>query len=267
VGDPNCLTPAEAEVVNKIWDGPVTSASHGGWHHGWHHGSGRAWYGLERGAFLGFLAGATPFSIAVDHYRYWIKQDPTFDWKTVTEDSFFHDFVESIKKFNRVIGTDDGLERFRMAGGKMIVYHGLFDQLTMPRGTYNYYNSVKGSIHHKQKFYRFFPYPNAGHCSGAGINGEQLFTALVEWVENGVEPDSVVAQVSPTRTRKICKYPDVQVYIGGDINDHNNFTCEVRHHDDRELLDQDELDKRFEPARVTPHHHWWGHPWWGDHDD
>jgi len=260
----NCLTGAEAEVVNKIWDGPVTtSAGHGDRHHD----SGRAWYGLEHGAPLNALAGGTPFSIAVDHYRYWIKQDPGFDWKTVTEQSFFGDFVESIEKFNQVIGTDDSLERFRRAGGKMIVYHGLFDQLIMPRGTYNYYNGVKGSTHQKQAFYRFFPYPNAFHCGGGTgpqIDAEELFSALVEWVENGVEPDYIVATQnisapgSPAgtfRTRKICKYPDVQVYLGGDINDHNSFGCQVRHEDDRELVEQDELDERFGPGHVI-HRHW-----------
>jgi len=238
---PDCLTAQEASAIDKIWNGPVASPGHGGWHHG----SGRAWYGLERGAALvGFfnLANPVPFPIAESHHKYWIKRDPTFDWHTVTEASFFNDFLLSVKKFNEVIGTDDGLEGFRRAGGKMITYHGLFDEVIFPRGTYHYYNSVKGSIEQKQKFYRFFPYPNAGHCGGAGLNAEQLFTALVDWVENDVAPDSLVAQVSPTRTRKICVYPDVQVYDGtGSTDDQNNFTCHVRHKDDEELLEQDEF--------------------------
>jgi hypothetical protein len=267
----NCLTAAEASAVNKIWDGPATSPSH--------HSTGRAWYGLERGTLLAFLAGASPFSISTDHFKYWIKKDPAFDWKTITEASFFNDFVASVKEFNDVIGTDDGLEKFRKAGGKMITYHGLADPLIFPRGTYNYYNNISGSIHEKQKFYRFFPYPNAGHCGGAGLNAEQLFTALVDWVEKKVEPDEVVAQVSATRTRKICVYPDVQVYKGsGSIDDASNFTCERRHHDDPALLKQDVLDRRFLPdcdrepdglrrcQREHDHHehhsHWDGHGHW-----
>jgi hypothetical protein len=241
--DPNCLTLAEADAVNKIWDGPVTSPDPGNPHEG----ADRAWYGLERGASLGGLAGPLPFSIAVDHYRYWIKQDPAFDWHTVTEASFFDDFVTSIEKFNDVIGTDDDLKDFRKAGGKMITYHGLFDQLIMPRGTYNYYNRVKGSIEDKQKFYRFFPYPNAAHCGGAGLDAEQLFSSLVDWVERGIAPDYLVAQVSPTRTRKICKYPDVQVWNGfGSIDDHTGFACKARKKDDKPLLEQDKIDKQFE---------------------
>jgi hypothetical protein len=246
-GDPaNCLTAQEATAVNKIWDGPVTSPGPGGWNNG----SGRAWYGLERGTGLTGLAGGSPFSIATDHFKYWIKQDATFDWKTLTEEAFFGDFVTSVQKFNDVIGTDDGLNNFRKAGAKLITYHGLADPLIFPRGTYNYYNNLQGGIQQKDGYYRFFPYPNAGHCGGAGLDAENLFKALVNWVENGVAPDYVVAQVNPTRTRKICKYPDVQVYNGsGSTDDQNNFTCQPRNKDDKELLDQDELDKRFEPGR------------------
>jgi hypothetical protein len=193
--------------------------------------------------------------IAVDHFRYWIKQDAAFDWKTVTLESFFDDFKLSIKKFNDVIGTDDNLKEFRKAGGKLITYHGLFDTVIMPRGTYHYYNSLDGSVQEKDKFYRYFPYPNAGHCGGAGLSSADLFTALVNWVENGVAPESLVAQVSLTRTRKICKYPNVQVYNGsGSIDDHNNFTCEVRRRDDRALLEQDELDKRYETDTTADDH-------------
>ena len=62
-----------------------------------------------------------------------------------------------------------------------------------------------------------------------------------------------MAQVSPTRTRKICKYPDVQVYTGsGSIDDHNSFTCQVRQYDDRDLLQQDRLDGSFDPVHLVP---------------
>jgi hypothetical protein len=87
--------------VNKIWDGPRDAQGN------------RAWYGLERGTPLNGLAGTSPFSIAVDHFRYWIHQDASFDWHTVTEASFLSDMLTSIAKFNDVIGTDDDLKDFR----------------------------------------------------------------------------------------------------------------------------------------------------------
>src|SRR5262249_11238028 len=206
--DPNCLAPWEAAAVDKIWNGPKDSNGN------------QAWYGLERGTSFGGLAGTNPFPIATDHFRYWIHQNPSFDWHTVTESSFFDDMMTSINKFEEVIGSDEPLKDFRKAGGKMITYHGLADQLIFPRGTYHYYNQVlQGNYKETQKFYRFFPYPNNAHCGGGTgplIDAEALFSKLVDWVENGVAPDYVVARqtVPAARTRKICMYPNVLAYSG-----------------------------------------------------
>jgi len=250
--DPNCLTPFEAKAVNKIWNGPEDSYGN------------QAWYGLERGTPLsGFgLVGPTPFPIATDHFQFWIHQNPAFDWHTVTESSFFTDFLTSIHKFEEVIGSDDSLNEFREAGGKMITYHGLADTLIFPRGTYHYYNSVvHGSYKETQEFYRFFPYPGNGHCGGGTgpqIDPEALFSKLVNWVENGVPPDYVVAsQSSPNRTRKICMYPNIEVYNGsGSTDDAANFHCQVQNKDP--LIDTLTLGKPYEPD-IKPHRH--------DHDD
>src|SRR2546428_10829549 len=77
VGDPaNCLTPAEAAEVNKNWNGPGNAKGE------------KIWFGLERGASPSGLAGTNTFSITGDPFRDWNKQDPTFGWHTVTEDSF-----------------------------------------------------------------------------------------------------------------------------------------------------------------------------------
>jgi Tannase and feruloyl esterase len=227
--DPNCLNPQEALTVNKIWDGP-RDAQHN-----------LEWYGLDRGASLsGGLAGTNPFSIATDHLRYWIHQDPNFDWHTLTEASFTTDFLTSISKFNDIIGTDDDLNAFRAAGGKMLTYHGLSDQLIFSRGTYHYYNTIaQGNYAGTQTFYRFFPFPGNAHCGGGTgpqINAEALFQTLVNWVESGVAPDFVVASQSlgggVTRTRKICMYPNVAVYNGsGSTDDQASFTCQVQNSD------------------------------------
>ena len=222
--DPNCLTPIESIVVNKIWDGPRDTQNN------------RAWYGLERGTPLTSLAGTNPFSISTDHFRYWIHQDASFDWHTLNEATFVSDFVTSISKFNNVIGTDDNLNAFRASGGKMMTYHGLADPLIFPRGTYHYYNTIaQGNYPDAQTFYRYFPFPGNGHCGGGTgpqINETALFSTLVNWVENSVAPDFVVASQNlgggATRTRKICMYPNVPVYVGGPTNDQTSFSCQVQ---------------------------------------
>jgi len=257
-GDPaNCLTAAEAAAVNKIWNGPVNAKGE------------KIWFGLERGAPLGSLAGTNPFAIAREHFQYWIHQDPDFDWRTVTEASFVDDFATSQELFNEVIGTDQAsLHAFRQGGGKMIMYYGLYDPLIFPRGAYDYYNraaekmraanakkgekpSAAAGMAALQEFYRFFPYPNGGHCgggSGPQINTNVLFDALVNWVENGVAPDHFVASQNlgggATRTRKICKYPEVLTYNGsGSTDDQENFHCAARAVDFPELLEADRLGK------------------------
>ena len=132
----------------------------------------------------------------------------------------------------------------------MIMYHGLADLLIMPRGSYNYYNRVtsrEGGLRDVQKFYRFFPYPGNSHCGGNPdqpnaplINRTDLFNALVNWVENGAAPDSIVAFNNPdptkaTVSRPICKYPDKLVYKGtGSTSAAANFVC--RHENDDDFI-------------------------------
>jgi hypothetical protein len=59
-----------------------------------------------------------------------------------------------------------------------------------------------------------------------------LFSTLVDWVEHSVAPDFVVASQNlgggVTRTRKICMYPNVPVYIGGPTDDQASFACQVQ---------------------------------------
>ena len=43
-----------------------------------------------------------------------------------------------------------------------------------------------------------------------------LLEALTNWVEAGVTPDHLVAQVDGTRTRKVCMYPNTPRYLGFD---------------------------------------------------
>jgi hypothetical protein len=67
-----------------------------------------------------------------------------------------------------------------------------------------------------------------------------LFTALQNWVENGVAPDHIVASGtvngSTPITRPICKYPDESVYGGsGSIHDASNFRCVVHNQEPGDL--------------------------------
>jgi len=70
----NCLTPAEAQAVDLIWDGPRNADGK------------RIWFGLDRGTNIGTgfaLNSAAPFALGVTQFH-WDEHDRTFDWKTVS---------------------------------------------------------------------------------------------------------------------------------------------------------------------------------------
>src|SRR4030095_7754035 len=87
---------------------------------------------------------------------------------------------------------------------------------------------------------RYYVFPNATHCGGAGMSTNLLFDALVKWVENGIAPDYLIAQVHATRTRKVCMYPNTPVYTGsGSTDDQANFFCQTNAQDDPALVAQE----------------------------
>jgi Tannase and feruloyl esterase len=214
------ITAADARVIAKIWAG--ARGTDGSF----------LWYGLSRGAPLNALGGTSPFPIAVDHFRYWIEQNPAFDWKTLSYSTYEQDFRRSQDLFNRVIGTDDpNLQTFRALGHKLIMWHGWNDQLIFPQGSIDYYSRVlefSRNAQPVQSWARLFMAPGMFHCAGGtGPSSFDGFGALVNWVENGVAPDRIIVSGgTPARTRPLCPYPQVSNYNGsGNTNDAANFTC------------------------------------------
>ena len=224
------LTPAEAAAVRRIWEGPTGKNGK------------RVWFGLERGTSLAGLAGTNPFAIAQQHFQYWVMQDPSAGWRTLTEASFEKYFKASHKKFNEVIGTDDAdLERFRKHGGRIVMWHGEADQLIFPRGTLNYYERVldeNGGLKRVDDFMRLFMAPGVAHCAGgAGPNPVGLLEAVVDWVENRVAPQRILATRAlpdgTLRSRPLCAYPKTAKWIGtGSTDDAASFACVDGRHDE-----------------------------------
>jgi feruloyl esterase len=228
-----CLTPAEAAVVNKIWDGPRNSD-----------GS-KMWVGWERGTqgVVGITPATTgaPTLFGEQINRYWVHRDPIFNWRTIDEEQFLVEQRTLTEQFSQYIGSDSpNLNTLKGSGGKMLVSYGNLDQVIPPNGHYNYMQRLfakMGGVSRTQDFYRYYVFPNATHCGGMGMSTNLLFNALVNWVENGVAPDYLIAQVNSTRTRKVCMYPNTAVYIGsGSTDDQANFYCQTNAQDDLDLL-------------------------------
>jgi hypothetical protein len=218
-----CLTPQEAAAVKKLWDGPTSSKGE------------RLWFGLERGTPLNGLAGGNPFPIATTHFTHWLRQNPQFDWRTLSESDFEADFLASQKKFNRLIGTDSpNLSVFRKHGGKLIMWHGEADTLIFPRGTINYFERVlaaNGGQSQVNQFARLYLAPGVGHCGGGdGPAPVGLFEQLVSWVEKGEAPTTASASRQrpdgTTMSRPLCAYPTTTKWNGkGNPDEAANYSC------------------------------------------
>jgi hypothetical protein len=217
------FTAADAQVIQAIWNGPRTT-------------NGRfLWFGLSQGTPLGALAGPVPFPIAENHLRFWVEQNPQFDWKTLDYAGFERDFRISQRLFHNVIGTDDpNLSRFRASGGRLLIWHGWADPLIFPQGSVDYYQRVldrMGGSRRVDDFARLFMAPGVGHCGGGtGPSTFDMFDALVNWVEHRSAPDRIIASTvsngQVTRTRPLCPFPQAARYDGhGDPNTATSFAC------------------------------------------
>jgi hypothetical protein len=145
---------------------------------------------------------------------------------------FFKLYRQSLREYQNIIGTaDPDLEPFYNAGGKILTWQGLADQLIMPNGTSYYYDEVAKHHHGSvEDFYRVFFAPGTPHCAaGVGPYPYDALDALVDWVEHGQAPKTLAASIKagPAKgtKRNLCMYPKVQTYVGGHPGVPSSFTC------------------------------------------
>src|SRR5438309_4385762 len=231
VGD-DTFTEADADVVRKIWEGP--------------RGQDRTflWHGLSRGTDLFALAGTggspltgKPFSIPLEWFQFFLLQNPKWDWTTLTPAGFELLWRQSVEQYGAVIGTDDpDVTRFRDRGGKVIIYHGLADQLIPAEGTIDYYKRVQqqmGGPEKTSQFARLFLAPGVDHgFRGAGPTPTGQIEAIIRWVEEGQAPEKLIAELRDSngkivRTRPLFPFPQVAKYIGsGSTDEAANFASQ-----------------------------------------
>jgi len=216
----NCLTANEAQAVNMMWDGPRNDQGT------------RVWYPFERGAAASVTSTATCGNLGS---QCWAHADTTFDWHPLPL-SQFDDETELatrlVAPYSDIIST--ALDAVKDRGAKILMYHGGADPLIPHRQSIHYYNGTLdrfGGLDAVKPWFRFFVAPGMGHCSGGvGPQPQSLFERMVDWVETGAAPDSILAtNVSNgvvTRSRPLCPWPQTALYNGtGDPNDAASFTC------------------------------------------
>jgi hypothetical protein len=204
----NCLTPQEADAVNRIWDGPRNDHDL------------RIWFPFGRGANAG-VTNQPPFggpggSLGIFT---WSHRDLNFDF-TSEPLSLFDDETELattvVAPYSDIISTD--LQKARKRGAKILMWHGGADQLIPWRQSVHYYREAAerfGGFKHLQSWFRFYLAPGVTHCGGgAGPQPQALFDTMVNWVENGVAPGSIVSTNATLGSRPMCPYPQTAIYNG-----------------------------------------------------
>jgi feruloyl esterase len=139
------------------------------------------------------------------------------------------------------------LHVLRDRGAKLIVFHGIADGVFSPNDTVAWYQGLAAANGGEASdFARLFLIPGMNHCSGGPCTDQfDMVDALVDWVEQGLAPDRIIATArgegnvggeneelpadwAPDRTRPLCPYPQFAKYSGsGDLDDAASFICEA----------------------------------------
>lgn len=273
----SCLSPAEARVLNRTWYGMTGDGSApdprddnaagpmpGSPQH--------RWFGLARGTSLGLLAGANgPFTISSDVVALSL-QNPAIahtnfvnatgngqaQWKGLSYaqlDQAYERGLALQPQFSFINTDDPDLGAFARAGGKVLSYHGLADDLIAPQGSLHYHARVvdrMDGLAAAQRFNRLFLIPGMAHDGSFSRTGtfdpatgaitrpdrvpqpqavagrDELFVALVNWVERGEAPERVeVSSANGSVSMPLCLHPLKPLHDGrGDVRQAASWRCQ-----------------------------------------
>lgn len=236
-----CLTPLQAETVKAVYS-PLLN------------GNGDLVYPrLQPGAEIvaaAVLVNGQTFPYTNDWFRYVVYNDPS--WNPETINTTDYDAAALQNPFN--IQTWDGdLSGVKNRDTKLIHWHGGADFIISSENSKRYYNHVSETMGlspaELDAFYRFFLVSGTGHCGGGDgahaigqgsdeVNSyhpsENVLMALVEWVEKGNAPETLIGThwVNDTQAlgvdfqRKHCRFPRRNMYKGqGDASVVGSWEC------------------------------------------
>jgi hypothetical protein len=133
-----------------------------------------------------------------------------------------------------VSARSTNLDAFRARHGRLIVPHGVSDPVFSINDTLAWWREVDQRVGGRAaQFVRVFPVPGMNHCGGgAATDTYDVLPVLMQWVEHGRAPESIIARANPAspwpkRTRPLCAYPAIARYKGsGDTETATSFSCE-----------------------------------------
>jgi len=248
-----CLTPEKVKAAEQIYSGPVDAhgtslfgagalpgSEYGGL---WNTNAGGNWgiYYLGKDGAPAYYAPLTEQGLKVLFF----SPSQATNWN-IQQFDFDRDYRRLDVMQSIYDSSNPDLSRFKAAGGKVLIYHGLNDLSILPHWIIRYYEKVErvmGGQAQTQSFARLFSLPGVEHCAGGpGADTVDYLTYLEGWVEQGKAPDkliayhlkpkeseSVVPNVPLARgeiefSRPVYPYPIKAKYLGrGDPNDAANF--------------------------------------------
>ncbi|MEO6982627.1 MAG: tannase/feruloyl esterase family alpha/beta hydrolase [Edaphobacter sp.] len=235
-----CLSAKQVTAVKEIWSGVRNS-------------SGRLIHpalvpGGEAGpgGWSRWLTGAAPFGgthwkAADAVLKDMVFEDPKYNALNFNFDSDMKMMLEKLGPSMDAVDAD--LRPMQRAGAKMILYHGWSDPDISPLNTIEYYDQVVEKVgKDTPEFVRLFMVPGMQHCTGGpGASSFDGLTALESWVEDGVAPEKIIASHvvngAVERTRPLCPYPKVAVYVGkGSTDEAENFVCKVSQREQKDKM-------------------------------
>ena len=167
-------------------------------------------------------------SIGADMAKYMVFLDPNYDPKTFMSDKDLEAWDTAPVSVEGNAGNPE-INAFIKRGGKLLLWHGFNDPGPSPLSTIDYYEKAKAFIGAKSMdSMRLFMVPGTYHCRGGpGPNQFDALTAMENWVEKGIAPQSIKAENKELKfSRPLCPYPLVAKYTGkGDSTDAANFAC------------------------------------------
>jgi feruloyl esterase len=155
--------------------------------------------GAEANAVYPQLNLIVSFNDGFVKYMAFEEDDPTF---TAFDFNFDTD-PDRLEYMGRIYNATTNLSAFKIAGGKILMYHGWADSIVPPIYSQYFYDQVAaamGGVKNIQQFFRLFMIPGMDHCSTAvafgksiGLDDFDALGALEMWVERGHAPGSMDA--------------------------------------------------------------------------
>ena len=278
-----CVSAKEAEAIDKIWYGPTRDGSRDP-APGADVRTGKAlapkqlWWSNARGAdFTGLItspstdllvlfmqdpsyATSQPAGYTSAAARFVNASTATRDrWAQLTHAELSDAFDKGIAlqpALGGLLSDDADLGKLRGLGRKVLIHHGLGEDVIPAPGTVHYVTRVAaamGGDAELQKFMRLYLTPGVAHSSqgraytvGNAANNavplpqlpgvanqmptreqDQMFSALVDWVEKGAAPgDIVITSRDKTVSYPVCVYPKKTTWLGtGSAKVAGDYVC------------------------------------------